>query len=158
MRSKRPDISTGHNPENKSATPQVRRLQVNRSLAKWLVPSLFLIGLLGASAHAQISPGPLARAHKQLDSAAHCTDCHKLADKNQPKSKIPYPFADLSCTTCHEDIHHGQFKERQEKVGKEGKPMGCEACHGTKSWRELDGFDHNTTSFRLEGAHRGGNR
>ena len=86
--------------------------------------------------------------------AVPCTDCHKLADKNQPKSKIPYHFADLSCTTCHEDIHHGQFKERQEKVGKDGKPMGCEACHGTKSWRELDGFDHNTTSFRLEGAHR----
>lgn len=86
--------------------------------------------------------------------AVPCSDCHKLASKDQPKSKIPYHFEKLSCTTCHEDVHHGQFQERMAKIGKNGKPMGCEACHSTKSWKELDGFDHSTTSFPLAGAHR----
>jgi hypothetical protein len=86
--------------------------------------------------------------------AVPCTDCHKLADKNQPKSKIPYHFANLSCTSCHEDVHKGQFQERMAKLGKDGKQMGCQACHSTKSWKELDSFDHSTTTFPLAGAHR----
>jgi hypothetical protein len=36
----------------------------------------------------------------------------------------------------------------------DGKPAGCEACHSTKSWKELSGFDHSQTSFPLLGAHR----
>ena len=86
--------------------------------------------------------------------AVPCADCHKLADKNQPKALIPYHFSDLSCTTCHEDIHHGQFRERMLKTGTNGQPVGCVACHGTKSWHELDGFDHDQTEFALTGAHR----
>ena len=86
--------------------------------------------------------------------AVPCGDCHKLADKDQPKSKIPYHFENLTCTSCHQDVHKGQFNERMGKLGKNGKPMGCEACHTTKSWRELDGFDHSTTTFPLAGAHR----
>lgn len=86
--------------------------------------------------------------------AVPCGDCHKLADKNQPKPLIPYHFSDLSCTTCHEDIHHGQFRERMVKTGTNGQPLGCTACHGTKSWHELDGFDHDQTEFALTGAHR----
>lgn len=36
----------------------------------------------------------------------------------------------------------------------DGTAAGCEACHTTKSWRELSGFDHSRTSFPLLGAHR----
>jgi hypothetical protein len=86
--------------------------------------------------------------------AVPCGDCHKLAEKDQPKSLIPYHFSDLSCTTCHQDPHNGQFQDRMIKVGSNGKPMGCEACHTTKAWRELDRFDHDTTSFPLVGSHR----
>ena len=46
------------------------------------------------------------------------------------------------------------IQERMGKIGKNGKPMGCESCHSTKYWKELDGFDHSTTSFPLAGAHR----
>ena len=86
--------------------------------------------------------------------AIPCGDCHKLAEKDQPKSRIPYHFNDLSCTTCHKDIHNGQFHDRMVKVGANGQPMGCTACHGTKSWHDLEGFDHDQTSFKLAGAHR----
>jgi len=41
-----------------------------------------------------------------------------------------------------------------QKPAASGKVLGCEACHNTKSWRELSGFDHSTTSFPLLGAHR----
>ena len=86
--------------------------------------------------------------------ATPCGECHKLADKDQPKSQIPYHFKDLSCTACHQDPHKGQFQERQVKVGANGKPAGCEACHTTKSWRELDRFNHDETTFPLQGSHR----
>jgi hypothetical protein len=141
----------------------VRRLQVNRSLAKWLVPSLFLIGLLGASAHAQISPGPLARAHKQLDSAAHCTDCHKLGG-GQPQFK---------CLECHTEIAtrvaakrglHGSYGLQA------GSSQGCVRCHSDHNgldfqlikfvevpnikW-DINNFDHKKTGWPLEGKHIG---
>src|SRR5207237_9757936 len=34
------------------------------------------------------------------------------------------------------------------------KPAGCEACHSTDSWKDLQRFDHAKTSFPLLGAHR----
>ena len=36
----------------------------------------------------------------------------------------------------------------------DGTAAGCEACHTTKSWKELSGFDHSKTSFPLLGTHR----
>ncbi len=36
----------------------------------------------------------------------------------------------------------------------DGTLAGCEACHTTKSWKELSGFDHSKTKFPLLGAHR----
>jgi hypothetical protein len=86
--------------------------------------------------------------------ATPCAECHKLADKDQTKSSIPYHFNDLSCTTCHQDPHKGQFKERMVKVGANGKPAGCEACHITKAWHELERFNHDETPFPLQGSHR----
>jgi len=86
--------------------------------------------------------------------ATPCGDCHKLSDPSLPKEQVPYHWNDLSCTRCHEDIHHGQFKDRMLQAGADGKPLGCEACHATKDWRDLTKFDHARTSFQLVGAHR----
>jgi hypothetical protein len=36
----------------------------------------------------------------------------------------------------------------------DGTLAGCEACHTTKAWKELSGFDHSKTKFALLGAHR----
>jgi hypothetical protein len=86
--------------------------------------------------------------------ATPCSDCHKLSDPSLPKEQVPYRWSDLSCTSCHEDIHHGQFKDRMLQAGVDGKPLGCEACHSTKEWKDLSKFDHARTSFQLVGAHR----
>jgi nitrate/TMAO reductase-like tetraheme cytochrome c subunit len=90
---------------------------------------------------------PLTGSHM----AVACIDCHKpMADGKT----VAYHFNNLSCTTCHEDIHKGEFAERMVKLNKSGKPFGCEACHSTKTWNDLQGFDHAETSFPLLGTHR----
>jgi hypothetical protein len=83
--------------------------------------------------------------------AVACNDCHKpMRDSNIPV----YHFSELNCTSCHDDIHHGEFAERMKVRNAEGKPAGCEVCHSTKEWSELTKFDHTKTHFVLEGAHR----
>jgi hypothetical protein len=60
----------------------------------------------------------------------------------------------MTCTGCHEDPHHGEFKEQQAKLRANGTPLGCEACHNVRSWADVNGFDHSKTKFPLLGAHR----
>jgi hypothetical protein len=86
--------------------------------------------------------------------AVPCSECHKAADTLAPKPVAAYRWDNLTCVTCHSDPHKGQFKDRMQKLGPGGKPVGCEGCHTTKAWRELSGFDHASTSFPLVGAHR----
>jgi hypothetical protein len=86
--------------------------------------------------------------------AVPCSECHKALDPLAPKPVVAYHWENLSCVTCHSDPHKSQFRDRMQKPGPGGKPAGCEACHTTKSWRELSGFDHASTSFPLLGTHR----
>ena len=85
--------------------------------------------------------------------AVPCADCHKESIEFQPKDFI-YRWKSLNCTSCHEDIHKGQFNDRMRQMRAAGTPAGCEACHSTKSWKELSSFDHSKTKFPLLGAHR----
>jgi hypothetical protein len=93
---------------------------------------------------------PLTGSH----IAIPCGDCHKEALEGAAKTPVLYHWDNLACTSCHNDPHKGQFKEGTAQVRADGKAAGCEACHTTKSWRELSGFDHAKTSFPLVGAHR----
>ncbi|MGA8153584.1 MAG: hypothetical protein WB952_21715 [Terriglobales bacterium] len=86
--------------------------------------------------------------------AVPCGDCHKESADFAPKPAVIYHWQDLTCTSCHEDPHKGQFKQRMQAVRANGTAAGCEACHSTKSWKELSGFDHSKTSFPLVGSHR----
>jgi hypothetical protein len=67
---------------------------------------------------------------------------------------VIYRFEDRSCTVCHNDPHRGQFKDRIQQKRADGTAFGCEACHSTASWKDLQKFDHAKTSFPLVGAHR----
>jgi len=86
--------------------------------------------------------------------AVPCADCHKESAEFQPKPAVVYHWSNLNCASCHNDPHKGQFQERMQRVRADGSKAGCEACHSTKSWRELSGFDHSQTKFTLLGAHR----
>ncbi len=95
----------------------------------------------------QKSSFPLAGGHQ----AVACIDCHKPS----AGSKVAlYHFSQLSCTSCHEDIHKGQFAVRMAGADAKGKPLGCMACHSTKEWKDLTKFDHDQTGFPLIGSHR----
>ncbi len=86
--------------------------------------------------------------------AIPCAECHKESAEFQPKPAVVYHWTNLNCTSCHSDPHKGQFRDRMQMVRADGKAAGCEACHTTKSWKELSGFDHSKTKFPLLGAHR----
>ena len=83
--------------------------------------------------------------------AIACNDCHKAPSGTKV---IPFHFAKLSCATCHEDVHKGQFATRMDARDSAGKPFGCQACHSTGNWKDLSKFDHERTSFPLLGSHR----
>jgi hypothetical protein len=93
---------------------------------------------------------PLIGAHM----AVVCADCHKPEQTSSP-SPVKYRFEDRSCTACHQDPHNGQFRARMETRRTDGTVAGCEACHTTATWKELNRFDHSKTEFPLFGAHRG---
>ncbi len=86
--------------------------------------------------------------------AVACGECHKELLPTGDKMTAIYHWQNLDCTSCHSDPHKGQFRERMLRAGLDGKPAGCEACHSTKSWKELSRFDHSKTDFQLVGAHR----
>ncbi|HZP05311.1 MAG TPA: hypothetical protein VFB43_10450 [Terracidiphilus sp.] len=95
----------------------------------------------------QKSSFPLTGGH----IAVACNECHKPI----AGSKVArYHFAQLNCATCHEDVHKGQFADRMAKLDVRGRPLGCEACHSTKEWKDLSKFDHAATDFPLIGSHR----
>lgn len=80
----------------------------------------------------------LLGAHKKQD----CKKCH--TSKNLDTG-IKISFSTKSeCLVCHKDIHVGQFTKNGI--------VDCERCHHFDNWKP-DRFDHNKTSFLLEGAH-----
>ena len=86
--------------------------------------------------------------------AVPCGDCHAVRARASG-SPAPYHFKSLTCTTCHEDVHQGQFEKFTSKPRADGRPVGCEACHSLKGWQGMARFDHDRqTAFVLTGAHR----
>lgn len=73
-----------------------------------------------------------------------CRQCHfpvKEGSKTQQFREL-----NQACETCHTDIHFNQFKS-------EGI-TDCSRCHSPENWKP-DKFDHNTSRFKLDGAHKG---
>jgi hypothetical protein len=86
--------------------------------------------------------------------AVPCAECHKVGAAGRLDKILAFRFSDSRCTACHTDPHHGEFKSRMERRKPDGNTFGCEACHSTRSWTDVNGFDHSKTTFPLRGAHR----
>lgn len=101
---------------------------------------------------AQVSPGPLARAHAELDGPLDCMKCHAKGEKG----------LDGQCLACHREI----AATRKARTGLHGKARleGCARCHPDHAgedfemiaWEEgsREKFDHAKTTFLLRGKHR----
>lgn len=102
-------------------------------------------------ARAQISPGPLSRAHQSLEGPLNCLKCH--AGKAQAMEK--------ACLECHKPIATLQALNRG--LHATIKDQKCAACHPEHAGRDFslihwDGgapekFDHARAGFTLDGKH-----
>jgi hypothetical protein len=108
--------------------------------------------LVGATAaRAQISPGPLAKPHAQLEGAENCLECHAGGAAS----------LDDNCLACHREIRW-LVDHRRGLHGIEAD-KNCAGCHPDHAGRgfemvEWDGgapsrFDHERAGWSLTGAH-----
>ena len=129
-----------------------------RAAGAWLLPWLLLCGcflLLPGQVAAQISPGPLSRAHSSLNGTTQCKACHEFG-ASTPTFK---------CLDCHKELaqvlagKHGYHAllPMQNPNGKE-----CVRCHLEHNGEDFhlirwepsrEQFDHKQTGYKLEGKH-----
>lgn len=104
--------------------------------------------VMGAQLGVQVSPGPLAKVHGELEGVRNCTRCHEAGRE----------LSGAKCLTCHKDVADRIAK----KTGvHRAVTEACQKCHPEHAGAEADllhldtrRFDHRTeTGFPLEGLH-----
>lgn len=110
--------------------------------------------LLPVGLAAQISPGPLSRAHRALEGTLKCTQCHGPQSDAMPRL----------CLDCHGEVAALQA-QRRGLHARAGVMAGkrCASCHPEHAGREFDliawpggerdRFDHRHAGWTLEGQH-----
>ncbi|HHN73751.1 MAG TPA: hypothetical protein ENK10_00835 [Acidobacteria bacterium] len=117
--------------------------------SRWLAVALLLPG--GLSTVAQLSPGPLSRAHQELDSTRGCFECHGRGD--EPLSS--------RCLDCHGAI--AQLIQAGRGLHGKEADRGCARCHPEHVGRDFDLiaweegssrlFQHERSGWPLSGKH-----
>jgi hypothetical protein len=136
--------------------PKIAGVPERPQVVRLLLGILFLalVARCG-TVYAQISPGPLARAHQSLNGTGNCTTCHKLS-AGKPTFK---------CLECHTEIA-ARLKARaglHASYGLEpGSSQGCVRCHSDHNGEDFSivkwnpsTFDHKLTGYLLEAKHAG---
>lgn len=115
-----------------------------------------VVCLMAMAAGAQISPGPLSKAHSTLDSTVNCTSCHKLGANRT-----------LRCLECHSEIATRIRSNRglHSSYGLTAdSSQQCASCHSEHNGLDFpivkwtptpSGFDHSKTGYNLQGKHVG---
>lgn len=101
----------------------------------------------------QISPGPLAKPHAQLEGTLKCTTCH--AGRKEAMS--------ANCLACHKDIGWLTERNRGYHATAEVKGQSCATCHPDHAgsgfdlikWPDgsRDRFDHRRAGWPLRQSH-----
>jgi hypothetical protein len=108
-----------------------------------------------SQSRAQISPGPLARAHSSLNGTTQCSSCHVFG-ASAPTFK---------CLDCHKEVaealanKHGFHFHLQMQNPKGKDCVRCHLEHNGENfnlihWEPSEkNFDHRSTGYALEGKH-----
>jgi hypothetical protein len=110
---------------------------------------------------AQISPGPLSRAHHDLEGVTKCASCHEFRGGSSA-SALTRAF---KCLECHTEIqrrlqtHSGYHARAYQNSASEADCARCHTEHNGLEFAlvrlERKGFDHAAqTGFTQEGKHR----
>ncbi len=139
-------------------------------LLQWCAPRwsqirrrLFSAGLMAAVVYtagvgfAQISPGPLSKAHRSLSGPTQCTSCHRVGAGK----------ANFKCLDCHTELA-GRISSKRGLHASFGaiseSQKECVSCHSEHNgenfvltrWDPSPAkFDHSKTGYVLEGKHAG---
>ncbi len=115
--------------------------------------SVLVCAIWTADSRAQfLLPGPLSRAHAELEIGDQCFKCH---DEGRT-------VGDNKCIDCHAEI--GEQRRRSKGLhGKVNADRKCGTCHTEHKRRshslipwpdgKRESFDHSVTSWTLKGAH-----
>jgi nitrate/TMAO reductase-like tetraheme cytochrome c subunit len=105
---------------------------------------------LSLKGFAQISPGELTNAHANLEGMTNCTKCHTMGKK----------ISNENCLSCHKEIKERLDQKKGYHSSSKVVDKECFTCHSEHHGRNFEivhfdkkQFDHNTTGFKLEGAH-----
>ena len=113
--------------------------------------ALTAFSLFGAGdAEAQVSPGPLAAPHADLDALTKCFACHSRSETMAQR-----------CIACHTEIAWSRSQRRG--LHARGDYAECQSCHpdhagrdfSMVTWEEgsVERFRHDRSGYALEGAH-----
>ena len=109
---------------------------------------------LGAPVAAQISPGPLAKPHQQLEGTLRCETCHGggRGRKEQMTAR---------CLECHKEV--AWLVDRGRGFHATVKEQRCATCHPDHAGRDFalvswpggdpKRFDHSRAGWPLDGSH-----
>ncbi|MBL1214095.1 MAG: cytochrome C [Ignavibacteriae bacterium] len=99
---------------------------------------------------AQISPGDLTNAHKDLEGISNCTKCHELGEA----------VLNSKCLDCHTEIDELIMQNRGYHALSSVKNKQCFDCHSEHHGRNFEivrfdekNFEHDLTGFYLRGKH-----
>lgn len=99
---------------------------------------------------AQISPGPLAAVHANLEGISNCTHCHTLGSK----------VTNDKCLACHTELKARVDPGKGYHSSTEVKGKNCTSCHSDHHGVNFqilrfdkEKFNHNLAGFPLIGAH-----
>lgn len=112
--------------------------------------TILVMALSTAAARAQVSPGPLAAAHRDLDKLTLCFQCHTTGGAMTTK-----------CLACHTEITW--LVQRNRGFHARGQGRECAKCHPDHAGVEFrmiswengppERFDHRRAGYALEGRH-----
>lgn len=117
---------------------------------KKLIVHITILVFAVAIGNAQISPGELSEAHKELEGISNCTKCHELGNK----------VLNSKCLECHDEIQDLIDNKHGFHASPSVVKQDCFTCHSEHHGRKFDeihfdedNFNHDETGYKLEGKH-----